>query len=128
MKTQIISLKNGSTHVIGYDFTKEVPGSNKAERLEISLKVREENPEAMTIKVKGIELSGKASYSVSRKSVSWMFWLTVDQYSTIAETSFGISPYPEKNKPYLEINGNCEAWITCGRTFAYVPESWIEIL
>ena len=125
MKTQINTLVNGSSNVIGQALTS---GSNRDDRKAISNKVKAENPEVMAIRVKGIELLGKASWSISRKSVNWNFALTVDEYRIIAETSFGISPRKEKNYPYLSISGDCEARVGCGNSSSYIPESWIEIL
>lgn len=125
MKTQIYSLVNGSSHIVGQVQTS---GTNSKIRKEIAEKVRAENPEMMAIKVKGIELLGKASYSVSRLSISWIFSLTIDEYKTIAETSFGISPREGKNHPCLKISGDCEVSVHCGNSWRYIPESWIEIL
>ena len=127
MKTQINTLVNGSSHMLG-GYVRGTFGTNTKIRKEIAEKVKSENPEVMAIRVKGIELIGKASYSVSRLSVNWLFALSVSEYTIIANTSFGVSPREEKNRPYLEMNGNCVVCIHCGNQWSYVPESWIEIL
>lgn len=125
MKTQIYTLVNGSSHVIGQE---QVPGTNNKIRTEIVNKVKAENPEVMAIKVKGIELLGRANWSISRKSVTWNFGLTVDEYITLSGSKLGVSPREGKNKPYLSISGMCEVQIGCGNSNYYIPESWVEIL
>ena len=125
MKTQINTLVNGSSHVIGQE---QVAGTNSKIRAEIANKVKSENPEVMAIKVRGIELLGRADWSISRKSVSWNFGLSVDEYMALSGGKFGVSPRVGKNKPYLTISGSCEARIGCGNWSYYIPEAWIEIL
>jgi len=125
MKTQIYSLVNGSSHVIGQE---QMAGTNSKIRTEISNQVKAENPEVMAIKVKGIELIGRANWSLSRKSVNWNFGLTVDEYIALTGGKLGVSPREFKNKPYITISGNCEVSISCGNSTYYLPEAWVEIL
>jgi hypothetical protein len=125
MKTQINTLVNGSSHVIGQE---QVAGTNNKIRSEIGNMVKAENPEVMAIKVKGIELLGRAQWSVSRKSVTWNFGLSIEEYIALSGGKFGVSPREGKNKPYLTISGTCEVCIGCGNSSYYIPESWVEIL
>ena len=91
MKTQIYTLVNGSSHVIGQE---QVAGTNNKIRTEIANKVKAENPSVLAIKVKGIELIGRADWSISRKSVTWNFGLTVDEYISLTGGKYG---YPHAN-------------------------------
>ena len=125
MKTQINTLVNGSSHVIGQE---QVAGTNNKIRTEIADKVKAENPEVVAIKVKGIELIGRSNWSISRKSVTWNFSLSVDEYVALSGGKLGISPREGKNNPYLILYGDCTVQIGCGNSFDYIPESWVEIL
>ena len=73
MKTQINTL-------VGGNHREDVCGTNRAVRKEIAQKVRIENPDILTIKIKDYVIKLKAQWSISRKSCSYFGSIPVELY------------------------------------------------
>lgn len=119
MKTQISNLVRGNGQVIG---------TPTAERIEVAMKVREENPESMIIEFRGQKFVLSAHWSISRKSVSYTTEIPVELYESI----FGDYGLPKNNpKCFLTIdtNVNVSLWTNSKKFFIkYINESEITIL
>ena len=120
MKTQINSLVRG-------DHRTSTVGTKIEIRNEVALKVREENPETMTIKLRGRELELQADWSLSRKSVSYGCEIPLDLYAEF----FGTFGLPQQPKAFIRIFTDCTVVFTTNSKkgfFNYIPEKEIEIL
>lgn len=96
MKTQINTLVNGTTGIVGTDY---------ATRKEVSEKVLAENGDTLRIEIKGIELELQRSCSCSGKSWQWSCDLTEEQYLTIVDGSYlGVG---RLNRFFFSIDGDC---------------------
>jgi hypothetical protein len=122
MKTQINSLVRG-------DHRKSISGTSLVERMAISHKVREENPEFMTISLRGQEIKLKANWSLSRKSVDYFGEITLELYKAFLG-DFGL-PTCRDQKAFIHIFGDCTVGLETNskKMFSnYIPESEIIIL
>lgn len=121
MKTQINSLVKG-------DHRESIVGTTSAERNAIALKVREENPETMTILLRGREIKLQANWSVSRKSVSYMSEIPLDLYIEF----FGNFGLPKENpKAFILIQTDCTVNFQTNskkQFFNYIKEQEVTIL
>lgn len=135
MKTQISNLFSGTKNQIlnpNTDYTQRPKatshnghsGSNMAEVAQVWEKVTAENPEFMTIRVMGMELTLKANWSLSRKSVSYHTSISAE---TLSE-KFGLVP-SKKGTPWISIqNANIITVDNGKNSHAYICPSYIEIL
>lgn len=135
MKTQISNLFSGTKNQIlnpNTDYTQRPKatshighsGSNMAEVAQVWEKVTAENPEFMTIRVMGMELTLKANWSLSGKSVSYHTSISAE---TLSE-KFGLVP-SKKGTPWISIqNANIITVDNGKNSQAYICPSYIEIL
>ena len=73
MKTQINTLVKG-------DHREKISGTSKETRAEVARKVGEENPEKLTIEINGETVELTANWSLSRKSVCYCGYISIDTY------------------------------------------------
>lgn len=120
MKTQINSLVKG-------DHREQIVGTKSEIRRAVALKVREENPEFLRISIRGRNLTLKANWSISRKSVDYISEIPLDLYAEF----FGNFGLPKEPKAYIRIFGDCSVVFETNSKkpfFNYIAESEITIL
>lgn len=116
MKTQIQNLINGCKDVCRmlehpkYATAKQATshigyaGTNDKDRAEIAAKVATENPDDMTIRVRGEKLTAKRTQSHSGKSWAWTAQISRATYESFG----GIANYKDSAETYrLCITGDC---------------------
>jgi len=102
MKTQINQLVKGDHRTLTVGTKSEI-------RNEVAKQVVSENPELMTISIRGIEIQLKASWSVSRKSVTYFGEIPVSLYAEF----FGDFGMPVENKKsFVQVNTDMSVWFT----------------
>jgi len=121
MKTQINQLVKG-------DHRTSTAGTKSEIRKATADQVKIENPEIMKVCVRGVELSLKANWSLSRKSVTYFGEIPLSLYSEF----FGGFGIPKKEpKAYIQINGDMSVWFSTNskkRMYQIIKESEIVIL
>ena len=110
MKTQISTLRSGTSKQItnsAIDYS-QLPkatthnghaGSTIEQCSQVWNAIKSENPESMTINIKGIDVTLAANWSLSRKSVSYEAAISADDLRNV----FGIIPAQGK-QPYIIIS------------------------
>ncbi len=102
MKTQINTLVKGDHRI-------SLAGTKREIRNQIANQVVLENPETMTILIRGIEIELKANWSISRKSVTYFGTIPVSLYNDY----FGNFGIPVDNpKAFVQINTDMTVWFT----------------
>jgi len=118
MKTQISHLINGSQFQAG---------TNHSERSVVVEQVRNENPESITIEIKGESVVLQANWSLSRKSVTYFGEVSVATYVAF----FGTFGLPIENpKAFIQINTDMTVWLTTNSKKSFynkIENSNIEI-
>ncbi len=135
MKTQINNLRSGNFNQIlnpAIDYS-QLPkstshtghaGSAHEECNKVWDAVKSENPESMTINVKGMEIKLAANWSLSRKSVSYSAAISVDDLSNV----FGMIPAQNK-QPFIVISDSTTIMVGNGKNERrFVCPSLIHIL
>lgn len=121
MKTQINQLVKG-------DHRTSTVGTKSEIRNEVAKQVVSENPESMTISIRGIEIQLKASWSLSRKSVTYFGDIPISLYSDF----FGDFGMPVENKKaFVQVNVDMSVWFTTNSKkamYQIVPEFEVTIL
>ncbi len=135
MKTQISHLRSGNFNQIinpAIDYS-QLPkstshtghaGSTHEECNKVWDAVKAENPESMTINIKGIEIKLAANWSLSRKSVDYSAAISADDLSNV----FGMIPAQNK-QPYIIISDATTIMIGNGKNERrFICPSLIHIL
>lgn len=121
MKTQINQLVKG-------DHRTSTVGTKSGVRNEVSKQVVSENPESITILIRGVEVELKAHWSISRKSVTYHGEIPVSLYCEF----FGDFGIPKENpKAFVQLNVDMSVWFTTNSKktmYQVVKESEITIL
>lgn len=152
MKTQIISLVNGAKNVIRAlsaskyaecpaGTSAEFAGTTIRERTEVAEAVKQENPEALRVNVRGVELVLKASRAkTSGRIVNYCADITAAQWCTITgrgaefleiysfETSFSFRVNADMTAEALIFARKSPAAMWRTRKYEYIDESFITIL
>lgn len=99
-------------------------GSNYEDVVNIWGRIIDENPEAMKVRVKGIEIDLKANWSLSRKSVSYSGFISKEDL----EDKFFLKS-AKNESPSISIQfGNVIVVSNGKHSFTYLCPSLIEIL
>ncbi len=135
MKTQINNLRSGNFNQIlnpAIDYS-QLPkstshtghaGSTHEECNKVWDAVKSENPESMTINVKGMEIKLAANWSLSRKSVSYSAAISADDLSNV----FGMIAAQNK-QPFIVISDSTTIMVGNGKNERiFVCPSLIHIL
>ena len=121
MKTQINQLVKG-------DHRTSTVGTKSEIRNEVAKQVVSENPESMTISIRGIEIQLKANWSLSRKSVTYFGEIPVSLYNEF----FGNFGMPKENpKAFVQVNTDMSVWFTTNSKkpmYQIVKEQEVSIL
>lgn len=105
-------------------------GTNEAIRVKVMQPIIAANPEKITIKVKGVELTLTANWSLSRKSMSYYGTITAENYIAITGSNFGLKKDTQKNSPYFTMGdtGCCEIHAGGNYYEKFMTNKGIEIL
>lgn len=121
MKTQINQLVKG-------DHRTSTVGTKSEIRSEVAKQVVSENPESIKISIRGTEVQLNASWSVSRKSVTYFGEIPVSLYAEF----FGDFGMPVENKKaFVQVNTDMSVWFTTNSKksmYQIVKEQEITIL
>lgn len=121
MKTQINQLVKG-------DHRTSIVGTKSEIRMAVAKQVVSENTEAMTILIRGTEIQLKASWSGSRKSVTYFGEIPVSLYTEF----FGDFGMPVENKKaFVQVNTDMSVWFTTNSKksmYQIVKEEEVTIL
>lgn len=147
MKTQISNLINGSEYVIrdmanpkyananrstshlGYG------GTNRKERNAIATMVHDENPDALHVSVRGIDLTLPISYTTTGKSWWWRCDLTQEQYIALGGTftngnikSYALNIFADCTAAIYSFTKKSQNAQWRQSNMAYIDESFVTIL
>lgn len=134
MRTQISQLRSGTKNQIlnpKVDYSQLAKatshnghsGSNHADVESIWNRVKDENPETMSIIVKGIKVELTANWSLSRKSVSYSGSISNEDLENV----FGLKA-SKKFTASISIQGNIVVVSNGKNSYAHICPSLIEIL